>query len=142
MARSDNNNNNNNFQISILGCQCSQQHRRMIKYQFFIFGLQPDFNLKSNFHGKNGPSSPDFKKKKIPDRQIFMLSSSRQPRIQKDSAFFLLSYLVCSQIWGNHLMDDRQLSYIHKIEKKNPVHSQPCLSRYHKSQEAVSATSN
>ncbi len=37
-----------------------------------------------------------------------------------NKCFFLLSYLVCSQIWLNHLMDDRQLSYIHKIEKKEP----------------------
>ncbi len=31
--------------------------------------------------------------------------------------FFLLSYLVCSQIWLNHLIGDRYF----KIGKKNPA---------------------
>jgi hypothetical protein len=34
------------------------------------------------------------------------------PRIIKGLWFFLLLYLVCSQIWLNHLMDDRHFSYI------------------------------
>ncbi len=31
--------------------------------------------------------------------------------------FFLLSYLVCSQIWLNHLMDDHHFSYIYITTK-------------------------
>jgi len=34
--------------------------------------------------------------------------------------FFLLSYLVCDQIWLNHLMDDHHFSYITKLERKTP----------------------
>jgi len=36
------------------------------------------------------------------------------------SFFFLVSYVVCSQIWLNHLMDDRIIELHHKIEKKAP----------------------
>jgi hypothetical protein len=32
--------------------------------------------------------------------------------------FFLLSYLVCSQIWLNHIWVDCHFSYITKLEKK------------------------
>jgi hypothetical protein len=32
--------------------------------------------------------------------------------------FFLLSYLVCSQIWLNHLMDDHHFSYMTKLGGK------------------------
>ncbi len=32
--------------------------------------------------------------------------------------FFLLSYLFCSQIWLNHLMDDCHFSYITNLQKK------------------------
>jgi hypothetical protein len=33
-------------------------------------------------------------------------------------SFFLLSYLVCNQIWLNHLRDDGHFSYITKLKKK------------------------
>ncbi len=52
---------------------------------------------------------------KNPDNQIFIISSSRQSRLEKESGFFLLSYLACSQIWLNHVMDDHDFSYIHKL---------------------------
>jgi hypothetical protein len=38
-----------------------------------------------------------------------------------DSIFFLLSYLVCSQIWLNHLIDDHHFSYITKLKKQKPL---------------------
>jgi hypothetical protein len=76
------------------------------------FGLKDLIPIHSIFHGKNGTNLPNFKEKKMPNCQIFMISSSRYPRIQKDMVlfcffffFWLLSYLVCSQIWLNHLMD-------------------------------------
>jgi hypothetical protein len=49
----------------------------------------------------------------FPNFQIFMISSSRYPRIWKDS-FFLLSYLVRSQIWLNYFVNDRDFDYITK----------------------------
>ncbi len=57
-----------------------------------------------------------------------MISSSRQPRIQKDPICLLLSYLICSQIWLNHVMGYCQLSYITKLEKKKPC----CQGTYYK----------
>jgi hypothetical protein len=53
---------------------------------FFWGEISPNFDLKKYdfdlykgiFHEKNGPNSRDLeKKKKIPDRQIFMISSNR-----------------------------------------------------------------
>ncbi len=46
-----------------------------------------------------------------------MISSSRQPKIQKDSGFFLLSYLVCNQIWLKPLMVDSYFSNTTKLKK-------------------------
>jgi hypothetical protein len=42
------------------------------------FGLKNmiSINIKGFFHGENGPNLPDFKEKKIPNRQILMISSS------------------------------------------------------------------
>jgi len=45
------------------------------------------------------------------------LNSSREPRIQKDSVFFLLSYLVCRQIWLNYFVNDGHFCYITKSLK-------------------------
>ncbi len=96
---------------------------------FVLAKISPNFDLKNMTSTytkefpwkKNGPNSSDLEKKQLPNRQIFlMISSSRQPRIQKDSDFFLFSYLLCSQIWLNHLMDDRHFTYITKLEKKKP----------------------
>ncbi len=50
-----------------------------------------------------------------------MISSSRQPKIQKDSGFVLLSSLVCNQIWLKPLMVDRYFSNITKLKKKTFV---------------------
>ncbi len=35
--------------------------------------------------------------------------------------FFLLSYLICSQIWLNHLMDNHHLCYITKLKKRTLI---------------------
>jgi hypothetical protein len=63
------------------------------------------------------------------------LSISTKPaKILKDSVFFfLLSYLVCSQIWLNHLMDDRHFSYIHhnKIDPKKNLSPSTCCQLEH-----------
>ncbi len=47
-------------------------------------------------------------KETFQNRHIFLISSSKEPRIKEDFDFFffLLSYLLCSQIWLNHFMDD------------------------------------
>jgi len=58
--------------------------------------------------GENDPNSPDFEiKKNKKNSQIFMVGSQEY---KKFLFFFQLSYLVCSQIWLNHLiMDDHHL---------------------------------
>ncbi len=56
-------------------------------------------------------------KPRIPNYQIFMRSSSRQQRIQKDSAFFyfhIYNLAKFSQIWLNHFLDDCHFCYITK----------------------------
>jgi hypothetical protein len=48
--------------------------------------------------------------------------------------FFLLSYLVCSQIWLNHLMDDHHFSYIYitkLTQKKKKPESSTCRQLEH-----------
>ncbi len=39
---------------------------------------------------------------------------------KKNSGFSLLSYLACSQIWLNRIIDDHHFIYITKLGKKNP----------------------
>ncbi len=65
-----------------------------------------------------------FQRKTIPNRQVFMMSPpvSSQEYI-RILFFFLLSHLVYSQIWLNHLVDDLHFSYITKLEKKTPPRS-------------------
>ncbi len=85
---------------------------------FVLGGISPNFDLKKmiSTYTKNFPWKKNMAQireilgKKNPNRQMFMISSRRQPRIQKDSGSFSLSYLVCSQIWLNHLMDDHTTS--------------------------------
>jgi len=89
-----------------------------------------DFPWKNKI--KNDPNSPDFKKKKFQVHQTFYkyVPVSSQEYIEGFYFFFLLSYLVCSQIWLNHLMDDRHFNYIkRKFEKKGGV-SLCCLAIY------------
>jgi hypothetical protein len=69
------------------------------------------------FMGK-WPNSPDFGKQKT---QIYMKCFSRYSQeYRRILAFFLLSYLVFSQIRLNYLMDDPHFSSITKSRKKNP----------------------
>jgi hypothetical protein len=51
-------------------------------------------------------------------RQISTTSSARSQIYNKDSKTFLLSYLVCSQIWPNLLVNDHQFCHITKLEKE------------------------
>ncbi len=54
-----------------------------------------------------------------------MVSSSRQPRIYI-YIFLLLSYLLCSQICLNNLMDDGHFSYITKLKNKKHASHNSC----------------
>ncbi len=51
-----------------------------------------------------------------------MISSSRQPKIQNVTGFYLLSHLVCSQIWLKPVTDDGWMvvpsAYITKLKRK------------------------
>jgi len=93
--------------------------------------VSPNFDLKNMISTytkgflvkKNDPNSPDFESNQ--NLQIFMMSSSR-PRIAQEyrrflSFFFLLSYLVCSQIWLNYFLDDYHFGYITKSLKETLV---------------------
>jgi hypothetical protein len=77
-------------------------------------------------HGKNGPNLPDFGEKKgsFPDHQIFFdnfqVSSQENRSILVFFSFFLVSYLVYSQIWLTHLMDDHHFSNITELIEKKP----------------------
>ncbi len=51
-------------------------------------------------------------------RQISTTSSAGSQIYKKDSKKFLLSYLVCSQIWPNLLVDDHQFCHITKLGKR------------------------
>ncbi len=66
-----------------------------------------DFDVYKGFSTRKWPKFARLSIKKVPDHQIFMISSTRQPRIQEEPV------LVCNQIWLNHL------SYITKLKKKN-----------------------
>jgi hypothetical protein len=76
--------------------------------------------MQRNFHGRNDPNSTDFEENNSKS-PYFYDNFHKWSRIWKDSAFFLvlLSYLVCSQIWLNHLMDDHHFSHITKLKKNN-----------------------
>jgi hypothetical protein len=72
---------------------------------------------------KNRPKFARFQEKKVsssPDFYKYVPVSSQEYR-RILFLFFLLSYLVCSQIWLNHLMDDRHFNYIKKNLKKKGV---------------------
>ncbi len=79
-----------------------------------------------NFHGKYDPNLPDFKKKKKKKKQGVSKLPDFYNKFQhvakniKGFFFFLLSYLIHSQIWLNCLMDDHHFSYFTKLKKTNP----------------------
>ncbi len=45
---------------------------------------------------------------------------------------FLLAFLVCSQIWLNHRMDDHHFSYITKLGEKKEKKKHPTLVKIYK----------
>ncbi len=94
---------------------------RQLFFFFFVCEILPNFNLKI-FHGKNGPNSPDFEKK-VPDRQIFMLTCRRQPRIQKDpttSFFTFISRLQPNLAKSSYgwLPIEKKMKWFTKLGKK------------------------
>jgi hypothetical protein len=50
---------------------------------------------------------------------ISIHGSNQWPKLQKDVLKILLSFLACSQIWLNLLMDDCHFGYITKLSKTN-----------------------
>jgi hypothetical protein len=54
----------------------------------------------------------------FPNCQIFMMKFQQVAKNIEGLWFFLLSYLVWSQIWLYHLMDDCHFSYITNLQKK------------------------
>jgi hypothetical protein len=69
---------------------------------------------------KNDQNLPDFERIffKLP---VLWLNSTRESRIQNDSVLFLLSYLLCSQIWLNYFVNDDHFGYVTKSLKKTLV---------------------
>jgi len=61
---------------------------------------------------------PDFKQKKVKIAKFGWYVPVEIAKNIEGFWLFLLSYLVCSQIWLNHIMDDHDFSYIKKLEKK------------------------
>ncbi len=98
---------------------------------FFTGEFQQKVDLKNvistdtnEFSWENWSRFAKFRTIKNSNRHI-SISSSRQPRIQKDPVFFLLSYLACRQNWVKEFLDGRHLGYITKSFKKNPVSDTP-----------------
>ncbi len=74
-----------------------------------------DFNQQKGFFKEKFPKFPRF----------FIISFSRQPKMQKAFCSFLLSYLVCSPIWLNYFLDDHHFDYITKSCYLHNNHLQP-----------------
>jgi hypothetical protein len=67
------------------------------------------------------PNLPDFKEN-IYNCQIRTTVFPANSQIIKGFLNFLLSYLLCSQIWLNLVVDDHQFGYITKLKnKKHPA---------------------
>ncbi len=89
---------------------------------FAKFGPEKyDFELYKVLFKEKGPKFARFWRKKTPYCQMFMISS----RLPVDSleyswilCFFLLSYLVCSQIWLNCFLDHCHFDYFTKSLKE------------------------
>ncbi len=88
------------FRVTLSQITPTIDSHRYILPNFDLRNLISTYSIWIFFNGKkNGPNSPDFERNFFFQiTQIFIISSSRQPRIQKHcESFFLLSYLVCSQ---------------------------------------------
>lgn len=75
------------------------------------------FQLIEGFSMEKGPNSPYFKIKKSPRCQIFNISSTRSPRIQRDPYVFLFSYMVYHQVWLIFLLASHHFVYTTKLNK-------------------------
>jgi hypothetical protein len=121
-----------------------------IPFFFFSFstkhaknGYQKKINPGGNGHvnsspvlghivSKKWPKFARFRKKKSFQIARFLclvpVGSQEYRRIPVFFFFFLLSYLFCSQIWLNHLMDDdRHFSYITKLTQKTSMLQGSCF---------------
>jgi hypothetical protein len=65
---------------------------------------------------------PQILKKHFPNCQILMISSVSNQEYRKILFFFILSYLVCNQIWLNYFLDDHHFDYITKSLKETMGH--------------------
>jgi hypothetical protein len=70
---------------------------------------------------KKAPNLPDFKEFFFQIVRVYDKVQYVSQKYRKILFVFLLSYLVCSQIWLNHLMDYCHFSYMTKLKKKITV---------------------
>jgi hypothetical protein len=82
--------------------------------------------LQRTFREKDGPKPPYFEreeKMKLPylDNHFQYIAKS-----YLKSLIFLMSFLTCSQIWLNPLVDDRQPTYLTKLKKETLFLSLVC----------------
>jgi hypothetical protein len=86
-----------------------------------------DFELYKDFPWKKMAQIRQFSKKKIQIAKFLWEVLEGSWEYRKIMFVFLLSYLVCSQIWLNHLMDDQHFSYITKLGGKKKQKTPPCI---------------
>ncbi len=85
---------------------------------FFFFGEFSFFNLKNIISTHKKDFFFFFLKLSPLIRQISTTSSAGSQIYKKDSKKILLSYVVCSQIWPNLLVDDHQFLSHTKLGKR------------------------
>jgi hypothetical protein len=73
---------------------------------------------------KKWPKFTIFQRKKFLIARIFYDNFLLGNWEYKACCFCLLSYLVCGQIWPNHLMDDHHLSYITQPNQCSSIQNQ------------------
>lgn len=76
------------------------------------------FQLIEGFSMEKGPNSPYFKIKKSPRCQIFNISSTRSPRIQRDPYVFLFSYKGLSPNLANFSSGQSPLCLYYKTKQR------------------------
>ncbi len=70
---------------------------------------------------KNDPNLPDFERVFFIKLAVFIIKFQQEAKNVGTSVFFLLSYLVCSQIWLNYFVNDDHFDYVTKSLKKTLV---------------------
>ncbi len=93
--------------------------------------ISPNFNLKSTISTyiqvflswRKWPKFARFWRKKIPNCQIFKVSSIRKSRILKEFVLSLLAYLVCSQTRIKYFLEDCRFDNITKSLKETLLSS-------------------